>query len=570
MPIYYPGFSTDLAKWRYTYRGGRPFVDTYLVKHSTRETDADFAARRSMTYCPAFAKAEVNNVRNSIYQRLVDITRATNCPSYNTAVNGLEGGVDKNGSTMNRFMGVTVLQELLPMARVGVYVDMPSNIGLTKLEQEKVKPYLYIYRREDILLAKTGEDGEYDKLVVQDNDLLFDDENFNSTVKTSKRTYIRENGVVTCTFSGGDPESDRTVKLDIPYIPFVMINLSHSLLEDIADYQISLLNIESGDIDFIRTANYPFYVEQYDPMTEIAQMGMQPWTSTNETGVPKDGQKAQSEVGGQAKEVSTGIRKGRRFPKSVQYPEFIAPPTDCIDASMAKQEQMKRDIKTLLNQSLSALKSERSSADSKRQDQTAEEEGLSYIGLELNNAERKIAFFWCLYEGIYKPEIVIKYPENYELRSYADRVVEAKEIIALTKLIPSKTYRGEMLKLAAHTLLKNKVSLDILAVIDKEIDNSPLTISLEPKELSDLVEKGVLSKAITAKCIGAPKADLAIAEEEHVQRATAIALAQSKANQAGTSELLSDSNDNKTAKEGHRDPTMNKDGASQTRGSGKQ
>lgn len=576
MPIFYPGFSTDLEKWRLTYRGGRHFIDRYLQKHSTRETEEDFIARRSATYCPAFAKAEVNNVKNSIYQRMVDIVRETNCPSYNTAITGKNGGVDKNGSTMNRFIGVTVLQELLPMGRVGIYVDMPSNIGLTKLDQQKVKPYLYIYQRENILLAETGEDGEYNRLVLQDKTVVYDDNDLdslqNQELATATRTYTRVNGVVTCKITSKDSEGqsvEKVIVLDIPYIPFVMVSLTHSLLEDIADYQISLLNIESGDLDFIRTANFPFYVEQFNPMTELTAANLNSWSSPGGTTDPKDGQRAQAEAGGKTKELTVGIRKGRRIEKNLDYPEFIAPPTDCMQASMAKQEQMKRDIKTLLNQSLSSLKNERSSADSKRQDQTGEEEGLSYIGLELNNAERKVAFFWCLYEGVANPEINIQYPENYELRSYTDRLAEAKEIIALTKLIPSETYRREMLKLAATTLLKNRASLAVLDKIATEIDKVELPISLEPKELDSFVERGVISKVLAAKAIGAPEGDVAVAEEEHVQRAAAIALAQSQVNQAGTKELLSDPNSQKLAKEGHRDSSTNRDGQSQVRGAGK-
>jgi hypothetical protein len=40
-------------------------------------------------------------------------------------------------------------------------------------------------------------------------------------------------------------------------------------MEDIADYQIALMNLESSDINYMLKSNFPFYVEQYDPRAEM-------------------------------------------------------------------------------------------------------------------------------------------------------------------------------------------------------------------------------------------------------------------------------------------------------------
>ena len=78
-----------------------------------------------MTPIPKFAEAAINDIRNAIYQRMRDITRKGGSKAYQYAVNGNNLGVDHRGATMNAFIGVKVLTELLVMGRVGVFVDAP-------------------------------------------------------------------------------------------------------------------------------------------------------------------------------------------------------------------------------------------------------------------------------------------------------------------------------------------------------------------------------------------------------------------------------------------------------------
>ena len=53
------------------------------------------------------------------------------------AINGLNLGVDLRGNTMNGFLGIKVLTELLIMGRVGVYVDSPLVPGNATLADVK-------------------------------------------------------------------------------------------------------------------------------------------------------------------------------------------------------------------------------------------------------------------------------------------------------------------------------------------------------------------------------------------------------------------------------------------------
>ena len=130
----YPNWLTtcsDWEKWRLTYRGGEEFRNKYLERFTSREDPNDFEARKRLTPVPSFAKAAINRIRNSIFQRMHDITRRDGSPAYQRAIAGLDQGVDRRGSTMNAFLGVKCLTELLVMGRVGVFVDNSVVAGET-------------------------------------------------------------------------------------------------------------------------------------------------------------------------------------------------------------------------------------------------------------------------------------------------------------------------------------------------------------------------------------------------------------------------------------------------------
>jgi hypothetical protein len=70
------------------------------------------------------------------------------------------------------------------------------------------------------------------------------------------------------------------------------------------------------------------------------------------------------------------------------------------------------------------------------------EAGLSYIGLVLEAAERQIAEFWAAYEereSVSKREVAtIKYPDRYSLKTDADRITEAQNLVKLMYAVPGQ------------------------------------------------------------------------------------------------------------------------------------
>jgi hypothetical protein len=163
--------------WRDTYNGGQRFVTRNLKTFSNRETEEDFATRKFFTPIPSYAKAAVNDVRNSIFQRLRDVTRRGGSENYMRAVAGEISGVDNKGASMQSFLGIDVLTELLVMGRVGVYVDMPVLAGLrTMADEGNARPYTYMYAVEDILswsVAKPEEPGDFTAILLRDRGINY-------------------------------------------------------------------------------------------------------------------------------------------------------------------------------------------------------------------------------------------------------------------------------------------------------------------------------------------------------------------------------------------------------------
>lgn len=91
-------------------------------------------------------------------------------------------------------------------------------------------------------------------------------------------------------------------------MPFVMAGITKSILRDIANYQIALLNIESSDLQYITDANFTFYVEPYDPRTEVLHI------ASGNAGTDADGNAVDPGKSRDLK-VKGGPTNGRRFLK---------------------------------------------------------------------------------------------------------------------------------------------------------------------------------------------------------------------------------------------------------------
>ena len=556
--------SSDWEKFRYIEEGGIDFIEQYLVKFSGRETDPDFAARKSITPVPGFAAAAITDIKNAIFQRMGDISRVGGSEVFNNVMLGGRRGVDLQKSTMNHFIGRDVLPELLFMGKIGIYVDMPTlPDNQTKFDADQVHPYYYTYKAEQIrnwVYDYTDEGVEFSKLLLEETILDFDDE-FGLPVREQKRFRLltKENGVVQVRFFNSKNEqidlngnaTSEIIELKIKHIPFVLFEINRSLLQDIANHQIALLNMESSDVNYSLKANFAFYTEQHSglfPTTHI--LG-------NED----------AEGHEQGADIDVGSVQGRRYASGMDRPAFIHPSSEPLVASMDKQKNLKDDIRALVNLALSAITPKFASAESKGMDERGLEAGLSFLGLVLEQGERQLAGFFSEYEGD-EEVATIHYPGRYNLKTDQQRLVEASALGEQMAVVPSKTFQKAIAREITNILLDDKVSNEDLVKIMDEIDAAD-SISSNAEGIHADLERGILSLETAAKARGYDPDEVGKAEKDHAKRVAQIKEAQSSGARGVDDESGNPSADAKIEKTNSQNPDLEDRGNKPVRGKGK-
>lgn len=524
---------TDWELWRTVYEGGDEFRDAYLKQFTSREETVDFNLRRDMTPIPTFAKAALNDIRNAIFQRMRDILRRGGSESYQHAVSGVGYGVDRRGSTMNAFLGMKVLTELLVMGRVGVYVDAPIVPDVATLaDATDTQPYLYQYAVEDILnwrMAGPEKPSQFQSLLLRDTTLEFDQRTMLPTT-TAQRYRLMwiddETGNVMLQFynlEGGEIGPDGLpsvgpIALGLKQIPFVMLDVGDSLLKDVSSYQIALLNLVSSDVSYALKANFPFLVEQRD----LRAVG-----SHLKRVATGDGTSSTGGQGAADEEVKVGVTHGRAYDKGMNAPAFINPSSEPLQISLKLQDKLETDIRRLINLAVENI-GVRASADAKEMDNQGLEAGLSYIGLILENAERQLAHYWAAYEQrdpARRNVATIKYPDRYSLKTDKDRVDEAEKLSELMYAVPGKTVKKELGKLIVAALLAGKVDLATLERIDREIDGANYTTS-DPRIIIDSKNAGLVGEKTASTALGFNEEEYLTARQDHIDRIKRIAESQ--------------------------------------------
>lgn len=543
---YYRENVEDWRKYRLTYAGGDAFKLAYLKQYTKRETAAEFVDRKSMTYCPRFAGAAIDDVKNSIYQRMADIARVGADQTYQEAILGKNGGVDKMGATMNFFIGQSILPELLTMSRVGVLVDMPPLEGFTKLANKGLKPYLYYYCAEDICSwSGSYVDNQmlYTSLLIRDNTEDCDkDSGLVTKKKVSWRHYkLTPEGVVV-KFYKTNGELINEQLLELTRIPFVLFDIKRSLLQDIADYQIALLNLESSDIAYALRSNFPIYVEEFDPRTQ------------NINAKPNSTELADDPIL-KRKERVVGNSSGRQYPMGANPPAFIHPSPEPLQAAMAKEAQIKQDIRKLLNLSLSSIEPTLASAESKGHDEKSLESGLSAIGQILENGERQISVLWKEY--MTGEAATIQYPRNYSLKSENERREESKSDAELMSIVPSRTYQKQVAVKIANNLIGHQVSYETMEMIKKEILEAKY-ISSDAEDIAKDMENGIVCDVTASNARGYDgEKEVPQAQKDRAERIKITQAAQTSPEQNTSARGLTDLN----PEHGNKGARQEKDGA---------
>jgi len=454
-----------------------------------------------------------------------DVRRVNNSDTYINALVGNHGGIDYFGGSIDNFVGVKLLPELLTIGKVGVYVDMPKKTPITKQNKQNIHPYYYTYTAEDILTWTSGEPEsghQFVKLLLRDNYYVKDPEHDLVIGKDTRYRLLELNpsGGVDVTFiTEGNDETDK-FHLNIPKIPFVLFELEYSLLEDAADYQIALLNLESTDINFARKANFPIYTEQTNFVTALTAM-----QQGGQDTVDDDGNAiAKSDSGSGMSKMNIGPMSGRRYPKDMDRPDFIFPSPAPLKVSMEKEDQIKRDIRLLVHLATAGLGNKSISAESKQFDKESLESGLGLIALILEEGERKLASYWNNYEGV-RDTPVIAYPRHFNLRTDVERRTEAQELGKLSHSIPSQTFQRTMMKKIVNILIGGQVRVEMLETINTEIDAAK-SITSDPSTIINDFDAGFVTAKTASEIRGYEPGEVEKAQEEKAERLKVISASQ--------------------------------------------
>jgi hypothetical protein len=519
----YVANAEDWSKWRLTYESGTAFITKYLKTFSFQENPLDFQSRAEITYIPAFAKSAINEIKNSIFQRSCDIKREGGSTQYKQAIAGNLGGVDLRSSSIVKLLNDIVI-ELLVMGRVGIFVDMYDIQAETRADiTDYIHPYCYIVKSEDIF-SYCYENGELVSLLLRVYTYVKDEET--GLIKDTVPEYKLFNNLGVITYNEKGEEVKRQ-ELKIPKIPFIIAEITDSLLKDVSNYQIALLNLASSDMNFALKANFPFYTEQFDPRVEIAAKLRK----------SEDGEKS-TDSG--TNKVAIGTLNGRRYAKDLERPEFIAPPAHTLQVSIDKQNQMKEEIRQLVHLALASLRPKMVSAEAISMESEGLESGLAYLGLILESTEKQIAYYWHLY-GNTSEVVTVSYPKRYALKSDSERLQEADARFKVIGKIPSKLFKKESIKDIASMLLGSKVNAEILDTILAEIDSAEIT-NTDPEVLLRSVENALLSNETASRMLGYPEGETAKAAIDHSERIARIVKAQTADDSSSRGDKISSTN----------------------------
>jgi hypothetical protein len=266
-------FSNSWVKWRLCYKGGHKFKDQFLERYSKREDDDDYKARKKLTYIPGHARSVINIIRNGLAIRLPEVKREGS-DAYKEA---MTADVDTFRNSMNSFIAGDITPMLLTQGKRIVVVDAPPGpeAGTTRAE-DSGQPFFYAVNAEDVLSWSYDEEGRIDAILMQ---LVEDNVDPETKLVTGSNVVFRYMrlladgeqsetnsdivgpGVLVQTFDSDGAECCDARLLKLSRVPVVEFSLVDSIMSEIADHQIAMLNLASTDIDFLWRGNFPIYTE---------------------------------------------------------------------------------------------------------------------------------------------------------------------------------------------------------------------------------------------------------------------------------------------------------------------
>lgn len=515
----HPVYSQEAAiwkKWRLCYVGSDEFREAYLYKYSKREEADDFSNRKRITYIPGHSRAVINIIRNGLAVRLPDVVRK----GSEDYLQAMSTDVDGCKSSMTTFIALDITPLLLVQGKRFVVVDAPpTKEGTTKAE-DLGAPYLYTVDAEDVLSWSYRDEGGFKAILIRLSRDIEDEETglvTETQVIFRFMRYLEQGeefkGECGASFTGPgvlvqtldengkllkDSNDESCQFLEIEAIPVAEFSLVASLMAEIADHQIALLNLASTDMDFVWRGNFPLYTEQQPKKTgSIRPRGTKRRRADEDTDSEDPLSGADPGTGRNSTQRRAGVGKGIGYAEGMERPNFIAPATANLTVSMQKQESIAKEIRVLVDLALVSLsvRAVEQSGKSKEADRIGEEAGLAYIGQALETGEREVAKYWHMMSGEEGVEIEVKYPESYSIATPSERREAASQLRALHSTVRSETFQKIMDKRIAEILLKGITDPDQIVAVLKEIEDQAFLD--DDKERAAVIQKDVAVKILS-------------------------------------------------------------------------
>jgi hypothetical protein len=536
----------DWRTWRVCYEGGSTFVDEFLESYNGstgQEGDADFTRRKALTPIPTYAKREINAVKNSIARRLVDVTRLEGSDAFQNAVAGNGRGVDLRGSSMNAYLTKIVLPELLVMGEVGVLVDAPKIAARSRADVPKTfQPYLNKFEVEACPLkipAPASSPSDWSHVLLQSQTHEFNYLTGQNDCKISYRYYWLEQSRgwkmnVAFLDQNGDPTED-ILETNLDVIPYVLFEIDGSLMADVCQHQIALLNMISADTSYGVDSNFPFLTRQ---------------RGATDVGDHLDG-------GPGDDTTRAGSQYGLYYNKGLERPGFISPPSEPLRASLELRRELKEEVHELVTGALKDLG-----------DDGSIESGLAAIGEVLQMAETRLWDHWGVYEEAREDRRqvpTINYPETWSIKTDDERLTEADKYIKLANSMVGEKNKKQFAKKATVIMHRGTMSTKEMNALLKEIDESPIGLA-DPDVIIKGKKEGIFCSESAAAALGAkdPKKEAEQCQKESAERAAQVVAAQTDATAGGRGnpDGQADPNSQRKEQEGRKDfgrPTEEKE-----------
>ena len=526
----YTAMKSDWEKFKLTYAGGREFLNAFLKQYSKAEEASDYEARKAISYVPAYAKRVINVIRNSMAVKMPDVNREGD-PIY---IEAMSANVDTFKSSMSAFIALEIVPLLLAQGKRFIIVDAPPAApeGAT-LAEDSGSAFIYAVDADAVQSWNYSEDGKLLTALVSSMQTIIDDATglVSGTAQVYKlyRLGIFDQGdsvtaiqgVQVTTYNSDSRIIDEQFMQGLTRLPIVEFSLADSLLTDIADMQIALMNLSSTDMSFLYRSNFPIYVEQQEP----GRMSLKPLASSKRKNSNNPSEQIDTGFddeltrtkGGRA----MGNGRGRTYMKGLEKPGFITPPSSNISISMEKQDKLITDITVMADLALTSLsvKALEQSGKSKEADRVGEEAGLSHIATVLEGGEREVALIFHEFLGS-STASAVDYPTGYTIRTNAERMEEAATLAAIRSTVNSPTFYKCVSKRIAEIALKQVCTTGEIAAIELEIEQRPYTDENpdRAKMIQDDVTARILDKGGAAELRGyADDTQVKVAVEQEIE-----------------------------------------------------